>query len=174
MVPSSLTWNTITINIIRFVFTPWCHRQRAAPKDHNPLWTLAIYLLANAEDEDGEFIALGVARLAFKQEKARKNGKYGPRGPYNNSKSADFFDLLLYSFTDKQFKEWLRFVLEFDDLLLQTTSGLSVRLFGIYIALLKMTPSLYQKARNLSDLSNTSLWLLCAAQGLRVGSSHPP
>jgi len=152
-------------------------RQRAAPKDRNPLRTLAIYLLATAEDEDDEFIALGVARLAFKQEKARKNGKYGPRGPYNNSKSADFFDLLLYSFTDKQFKEWLRFVLEFDDLLLQTTnqtSGLSARLFGIYIALLKMTPSLYRKARNLSDPSNTSLRLSCAVQGPRAGSSHPP
>ena len=84
-------------------------RQRSRHAYPNPLQTLAIYLIATAEDADDENIALAVAHLALEQHKSRQGGKYGLRGTYGQStKTEEFFRLILEEFTDRQFKEWFR------------------------------------------------------------------
>lgn len=92
--------------------------QRRQPKyqcDRSILQTLAIYLLATAEDEDDKSVAMGVARLALQERKTKRNRKYGPRGSYNRAKSDDFFRLLLEEFIERQFKEWVRWVITIPD-----------------------------------------------------------
>jgi hypothetical protein len=88
-------------------------RPRRRERHTHPLLVLAIHLLATAEEPDDYITVIAVARIAYariRQEgsEQQKTGRYGPRGPYNRVKSTDFFDLLLYQFTERQFKNWLR------------------------------------------------------------------
>jgi len=71
---------------------------------------LGIIMLADAEDDDEELVALLFLRLAFTEQRDRKarSGKYGRRGPYKSRKSKDFFDLMLNDFSDRWFKSWFR------------------------------------------------------------------
>jgi hypothetical protein len=69
----------------------------------------AIFLLATAEDEDDEFIAITVANLALQERRAHKfNKRYGRRGPYNRPKSEDFFRIILDVSSERIFKAWFR------------------------------------------------------------------
>ncbi|KZP26714.1 hypothetical protein FIBSPDRAFT_887199 [Athelia psychrophila] len=71
-------------------------RRRVHYSDVKYLRTLTIYLLATAEDEDDKFVGVVIAQLAYKeQQKPKRNGKYGPRGCYNNAKSTDFLTCCL-------------------------------------------------------------------------------
>lgn len=92
------------------------HNRRAALKRRaiamvKNIEAIAAYMMATAEDEDEELIAVAVALLARGHlKKAKKSGKFGPRGPYDRAKSEDFFQLVLESFTSRQFKEFMRCV----------------------------------------------------------------
>ncbi|KAF8153908.1 hypothetical protein B0H34DRAFT_70099 [Crassisporium funariophilum] len=86
--------------------------RKAALRAAVDLHFLALLLLSEAEDDDDEMNALIIAHIAL--EKARlarqmpENGRFGPRGAYDREKATDFIDLLLYRFTDRQFKAWMR------------------------------------------------------------------
>lgn len=85
--------------------------KKIALREARDIEFLAILLLAEAEDEDDELNALIVAQIAL--EKARRaylmpwNGRFGRRGAYDSETAKDFFDLMLYRFSDRQFKAWL-------------------------------------------------------------------
>jgi hypothetical protein len=73
------------------------------------LEAFAAFLLATAEDDDEELIAICTATFALEQRRAwRFNKRYGRRGPYNRPKSEDFFRILLYESTNRIFKAWFR------------------------------------------------------------------
>ena len=72
---------------------------------------LAVLLLTDADDDDEETDALAFAQLVLamkKQSFFRGGGRYGMRGEYREPKSKDFFDLLMYQFSERWFKAWLR------------------------------------------------------------------
>lgn len=75
------------------------------------LEALAIIMLADAEDDSEQFVALAVAQIAMEEarvSKLLKGGRYGCRGRYNQQKSHNFFELLLFSYSDRWFKAWMR------------------------------------------------------------------
>jgi hypothetical protein len=70
----------------------------------------AIFLLADAEEQDEELIAIAVASMACEQRCAHRfNKHYGRRGPYNQRKSEDFFRIILNVASDRTFKAWFRY-----------------------------------------------------------------
>jgi hypothetical protein len=71
---------------------------------------MAILMLADADDDEEEVVALTFLKLALddKRERERHGTRYGRRGLYNRQKSKDFFDLMLYQYSDRWFKAWLR------------------------------------------------------------------
>ena len=72
---------------------------------------LAVLLLTDADDDDDETDALAFAQLVLamkKQSFLSGGGRYGMRGEYREPKSKDFFDLLMYQFSERWFKAWLR------------------------------------------------------------------
>jgi hypothetical protein len=85
-------------------------QRRVKSKGSSGLFMLATLLISNADDEDEHTTCLAVAQLALAhaKEKSMLSAKYGPRGPYDQVKSQDFFHLLLHDFTNCQFKNWLR------------------------------------------------------------------
>ncbi|TBU21487.1 hypothetical protein BD311DRAFT_229768 [Dichomitus squalens] len=72
------------------------------------LRTAAILLLADARDDMERFTALSVARLAFRHREKERSRKFGVRGPYNQVKSEDFFEIILRLSSIRWFKSWLR------------------------------------------------------------------
>jgi len=73
------------------------------------LETFAAFLLAIAEDDDEELIAIATATFALEQRRARRfNKRYGRRGPYNQPKLEDFFRILLHESSNRIFKAWFR------------------------------------------------------------------
>lgn len=87
------------------------HRRQHAKKQKNAtaLETLAIILFSTIEDDDDELVATTLAMLAL-EDRNKMNAKFGPRGNYDREKSKDFFDLLVYSYTERQFKRWIRYL----------------------------------------------------------------
>ncbi len=87
------------------------HRDHASSRSHRTtLELLAAWLLANAKDPIEEFCALAVARLALKERRAARSGKYGRRGAYEQVKSRDFLEIILLHASTWWFKSWLRYV----------------------------------------------------------------
>lgn len=87
-----------------------CHKQ--LKESINNLQLLAVLLLTDADDDEDESDALAFAQLvvAAKQQMLLSGGRqYGTRGAYKEPKSKDFFDLLLYQFSECTFKAWLRY-----------------------------------------------------------------
>jgi hypothetical protein len=80
-----------------------------------------------AEDDEDTFVALALGRAALVND---------------HVKSADFFHLRLHSFTDCQFKNWLRydFPCSASDTINAGTECLETHL-SIYFSLLRTTPS---------------------------------
>ncbi|KAG1739205.1 uncharacterized protein EDB91DRAFT_1136529 [Suillus paluster] len=73
------------------------------------LETLAVVLLAEAKDSGDQLIAVSLALVALdRRRQDRRNGRCGRRGPYDQQKSEDFFDILLNVSSDRMFKVWLR------------------------------------------------------------------
>ncbi|PPQ98190.1 hypothetical protein CVT26_003236 [Gymnopilus dilepis] len=79
-------------------------------KGMTPLEMMSVILLADAEDDGEELVALFFLRLAIEDRRKQRlrNLRYGPRGSYNQKKSRDFFNLMLNEFPERWFKEWLR------------------------------------------------------------------
>ena len=78
------------------------------------LEALATLMLADAEDDEEEMAAILVAQIAVKEAHLlhlHSVGCYGHRGLYDSQKSKDFFLLLLYNFSDRWFKSWMRFTI---------------------------------------------------------------
>lgn len=93
-------------------------RQFKQTRPHNserrsPLEAIAVLMLADAEDDTEELVAIMFLKLAIedKRRQLRKGGRYGPHGRYDRKKSKDFFDLLLYEYPDRWFKGWLRYAI---------------------------------------------------------------
>lgn len=75
------------------------------------LEALAILLLADAQTDYEELVALSVAQIVMQEAhdlKGMNGGRYGTRGSYDRKKSKDFFNLLMYEFSDRWFKAWMR------------------------------------------------------------------
>ena len=82
-------------------------RGRVKKASVHPLESLAVFMIATAEDEEDYCTGLLMAQLSLSQRR-KNSGRFGPRGLYDRVKSTDFFDLLLHQFSDHQFKNWLR------------------------------------------------------------------
>lgn len=87
------------------------HRLAKKPRKQTTLETLAILLFSTIEDDDDELVAIALAAIAL-EDRNKRSAKYGPRGIYDREKSKDFFDLIIYNYTERQFKRWLRSVLD--------------------------------------------------------------
>ncbi len=93
---------------------PRSHRQRSRRNNtssrshHSALELLAAWLLTDAQDPLEECCALAVARLALKERRAARSGKYGRRGAYEQIKSQDFLEIILVHASTRWFKSWLR------------------------------------------------------------------
>ena len=88
-------------------------RYKQLKESINNLQLLAVFLLTDADDDEEESDALAFAQLviALKQQTlVGGGGRYGVRGAYKEPKSKDFFDLLLYQFSERWFKAWLRYI----------------------------------------------------------------
>ncbi|KAG2113767.1 uncharacterized protein F5147DRAFT_770403 [Suillus discolor] len=72
------------------------------------LEALAICQLACTEDEDDRFIGLAIAVLALAEKKRARSNRYGLRGSYNQPKSEDFLDILVYNGSERHFQAWFR------------------------------------------------------------------
>ena len=93
----------------RVTRTPYYKRHRKALHALRELEGFALLLLADCEDEEDEAAAMLVACLAMEEAHAVNNiRRYGVRGHYNRTRTSDFYEILLYFFTDRQFKAWLR------------------------------------------------------------------
>ena len=82
-------------------------RYQQQKKSLENLQLLAVLLLTDADDDDDETDALAFAQLVLamkKQSFLRGGGRYGMRGEYREPKSKDFFDLLMYQFSEQWFK----------------------------------------------------------------------
>jgi len=69
-------------------------------------------MLADAETDEEEDAALLFVCLILEENRrllSHSGGRYGRGGAYNRKKSKDFFDLLLYSFSERWFKSWMRY-----------------------------------------------------------------
>ncbi|ESK80661.1 hypothetical protein Moror_5122, partial [Moniliophthora roreri MCA 2997] len=72
------------------------------------LETFAIMLFADAEEDEEIFSAMIIAYLAWRAcQEWRKYGRFGRRGPYNQQKSKDFFDVMIYRFSEHWFRAWM-------------------------------------------------------------------
>jgi len=86
-------------------------RWKARKDSLHDLEALAVLMLADAEDDEELLVALTVAQIVADDMRMLRvigGGRYGPRGFYDRQKSKDIFDLLLYNYTDRWFKTWLR------------------------------------------------------------------
>jgi hypothetical protein len=72
------------------------------------LQTLALVLLADADDADEEMFAILVAHMAQKAKKEAQSLKYGIRGPYDEAKVCKFFNNLVFEASERSFKAWFR------------------------------------------------------------------
>jgi hypothetical protein len=72
------------------------------------LQTLALILLADADDTDEEMFAVFVACIAQNAKKEAYHSKYGIRGPYDEAKVCEFFENLLSQGSERLFKAWFR------------------------------------------------------------------
>jgi hypothetical protein len=83
--------------------------QRQMKSAISELETFAAFLLATAEDDDEELIAIATATFTLEQRCARRFNKcYGRRSPYNQPKSEDFFRILPHEASNRIFKAWFR------------------------------------------------------------------
>jgi len=71
-----------------------------------PLQVLGVMLLAGASDMDEETMAILILAYSFSKLATRR---HGPRGPYDQAKTEDFFDLLLDQFSGRMFKAFCRY-----------------------------------------------------------------
>lgn len=87
-------------------------RIAARRKNLEALETLALALGADAEDEQEELVAATVALLALEEatqlKRDTRSKKRGPRGPYTQKRSEDFFRILLEESSERWFKAWFR------------------------------------------------------------------
>ena len=86
------------------------HRLRSKTKRRaywKQLQDLGLLYLVDAEDEEEDLEAAMLLLLARKEMKAARSEKWGPRGPYNASKSDEFFRLLLEHFSERRFRIWM-------------------------------------------------------------------
>ena len=67
---------------------------------------LGVMLLAGASDMDEENMAILILAYSFSKPATRR---HGPRGPYDQAKTEDFFDLLLDKFSARIFKAFCRY-----------------------------------------------------------------
>jgi hypothetical protein len=74
------------------------------------LEALSAFLLATADNNDEEMIALAMAAAAIEARQNARSKKYGVRGAYNQKKSSDFSDILLYQSSSRSFQSWFRCV----------------------------------------------------------------
>lgn len=87
-------------------------RQRRGPRQE-PRWkrllSVGLHYLTDAESVDEELDGLHLLELALKLRRlSRKNNRCGPRGPYDGVQVPQFLNALLYKFSDRRFKAWLR------------------------------------------------------------------
>lgn len=80
----------------RIVIMPLSRKQAA-----KRLRRVATALFINAEDEDDDLLAILVLRYASRKKQIL-------RGPYNGVQSKDFFELLMNSYTSREFKSFVR------------------------------------------------------------------
>lgn len=74
------------------------------------LEVLATFLIATAENSDEEAIALAMAAAAIEARQNVHSKKYGIRGLYNQKKSEEFTDILLFQSSARSFQSWFRCV----------------------------------------------------------------
>ena len=75
------------------------------------LEALAILLLADMQTDYEELVALSLAQIIMQEAhdlKGMNGGHYGTQGSYDRKKSKDFFNLLMYEFSDRWFKARMR------------------------------------------------------------------
>ena len=91
---------------------PCQHHRRQEPSLSfaKALEAVAILLLADANDDDEEIMAMAIGGLACAARREERCGRWGHRGSYVREKSKDFFNVMLYGFSERWFKAWLRYV----------------------------------------------------------------
>ena len=68
---------------------------------------LTILLLADAQTDYEELVALSVAQIVMQEAhnlKGMNGGLYSTQGSYDRKKLKDFFNLLMYEFSDRWFR----------------------------------------------------------------------
>lgn len=88
-------------------------RQRRGPRCQDPRWkhvlSLGLHYLSDADSTDEELDGLHLLELALRLRRlSRKNNRCGPRGSYDGVQVPQFLDALLYKFSPRRFKAWLR------------------------------------------------------------------
>ena len=79
---------------------------------HGAIERLATLMMLAAAESDDDLTSTAALLLLIRNRKktAARSGRYGFRGFYDQVKSVDFFDNILYDSTDRAFKSWLRYV----------------------------------------------------------------
>lgn len=158
---------------------PYTPRQSAATTRASHLCATAILLLADAQDDAERFTALAIARLALREREKGRSGKYGLRGPYNQVKSEDFFEIILHHSSTRWFKSWLRYVSVVNiygfyppqaSLHLEWTG----KHFGIFMSSSRTTQSLSVQGRGHSVQLGINWLSSCVAWATRPLSRRPP
>jgi hypothetical protein len=101
------------LQLWRESFHPTMARHRRRPRSQQyTIWKRfeqgAIVALSEAEDEDEELELIALCVFAWQQKCCARSRKYGPRGQYNSTQVDEFLEKILYNFSSRRFKVWMR------------------------------------------------------------------